>query len=105
MLLIIKWLSKKFKEILVENNQIVERYIQKTLRYYISDTGSKILKCNKVDGRETNVEAGTWMLKVFNLYEEKPFEEYNINKKFYLNKINKEIRAMMPDEQLILNLF
>lgn len=95
----------KFKEILVENNQIVERDIQKTLRYYISDTGSKILKCNKVDGRETNVEAGTWMLKVFNLYEEKPFEEYNINKKFYLNKINKEIRAMMPDEQLILNLF
>lgn len=87
----------EFKEILIENQKVIERYIQKTLRYYISNKGSKILKCHISDGREINVEAGTWLQTVFNKYEEKTFEEYDINKLFYLTKINKEIQALQPE--------
>jgi hypothetical protein len=67
------------------------------LRYYVSKSGTKIIKNNTLDNRSINVEAGTWLQKVFNQYEEKPFEEYGLDMRFYLEKIKKEIKAMEPD--------
>ena len=69
---------------------------QKTIRYYISNKGSKIIKINNSDKREIQVEAGKWLQTIFNTYIEKPFEEYDINYDYYLGTIKKEIRILEP---------
>jgi len=85
-----------FQETCVVNQQIVKTNLQKTIRYYISDKGCKIIKVNKIDGREIQVEAGPWMQQDFSLYEQKSWEEYQINEKYYLDKIYKEINNIIP---------
>jgi len=87
----------KFKHTYVENRELVVRDLQKTLRYLVTNKGTKIIKHNTADGRDINVEAGKWLQTVFNKYEEKPFEEYDLDMRFYLEKINKEIKAMEPE--------
>ena len=89
--------SWKFVETSVKNEQIVEEELQKTLRYYVSNKGSKIVKNNLEDGRKIQVESGRWLQHVFNYYEEKDWEEYDINYQYYLDKINKEIKSLSPD--------
>ena len=76
---------------------IVTREEQKTLRYYISKSGDKLIKKNYEDERLIQVESGASLQKIFNLYEEKPFEDYGIDISFYLRKINSEIRKMQPE--------
>ena len=85
-----------FQEEKVENNEHTVTNLQHTIRYYISERGSKIIKKNNSDGRQIQVESGKWMQTVFINYVEKPFEEYLVNPKFYLEKINKEIRQLEP---------
>lgn len=90
----------------VINSIHAEDEVQKTLRYYISSKGGKLIKVNKADGRQIQVEAGIWLQTVFNLYIEKPFTEYNINYQFYISNANKEIKALKPElftNQLTLN--
>ncbi len=87
----------KFKHTYVDSNREVRvDDLQKTLRYYVSNNGTKIIKNNKIDNRNTHVEAGKWLQTIFNVYEDKKFEDYNINFNFYLHKVNKEIAAMEP---------
>jgi hypothetical protein len=71
--------------------------LQHTIRYFISNTGSKIVKTNLVDGREIQVESGKWMQTLMIDYEEKEFEEYDINLKYYLEKVRKEIENLEPN--------
>jgi len=77
---------------------VVEKELQKTVRYYISKTGSKMVKVNKLDGRIIQVESGKWMQTVFNVHEDKPWEEYNIDTQYYLDKIYKEIKSLQPEK-------
>ena len=70
--------------------------LQKTIRYYISNSGCKIVKKHK-DGREIQTEAGHWVQTIFNLYEERPWEEYDINEKYYLEAIYNEIANIIPN--------
>ena len=85
----------------VENGMYVKEPQQKTLRYYVSNKGCKILKINNSDKREIQVEAGKWYQTIFNTYIEKPFEEYDINYDYYIGNIRKEIEALEPKiEQL-----
>ena len=42
----------------IEHNQPVEYKLQKINRYYISNSGCKIIKVNKNDKREIQLEAG-----------------------------------------------
>lgn len=87
----------KFKHTYVDSNRKIQvDDLQKTLRYYVSNSGTKIIKNNTIDNRNTHVEAGKWLQTIFNVYEDKKFEDYNINFKFYLHKVNKEIAAMQP---------
>lgn len=99
--------SWTFKEQYVDNEQEYQcNELQKTLRYFITNKGSKILKTHKTDGRIQQVEAGKSLQTVFNLFIDKPFDEYDINKQFYLYKIESEIRSLKPDtfnKQLVLN--
>jgi len=96
----------KFVKTGVNSGQYYEEDLQKTLRYYVSKSGCKIIKENLEDQRKINVISGEWMQVIFNQYEEQTWEDYNINTKFYLEKVNQEIKAMSPEifkNQLSLN--
>jgi len=86
----------KFYEHSVVNGNYAKQPLQHTIRYYISHSGSKIIKTNLLDTREIQVEAGKWMQTVMNDYVEKDIEEYDINYDYYLEKIEKEINSLEP---------
>ena len=85
-----------FVEHNITNGNYTTKDLQHTLRYYISKSGSKILKVNKDDSREIQVEAGPWLQTVYIDHEEKDIAEYNINYDYYLQKIKKEIESLEP---------
>lgn len=64
--------------------------LQKLIRYYVATTGVKLVKCHP-DGREIQLESGRWLQRVFNKYEERPFDTYQIDKRYYLEQIYQEI--------------
>lgn len=94
-----------FQETCVIQGQIHKRNLQKTIRYYISNKGCKIIKVNKSDGREIQVESGPWMQEDFSLFKELTWEEYDLNEKYYLDKIYKEINNITPPATQQLSLF
>jgi hypothetical protein len=82
----------RFVQRQIVDGEYSEEDIQPTIRYYITNRkGSKIVKVNNSDGRQIQVESGKWMQKVFNEYEKKTWESYNIDKSYYLQLIYKEI--------------
>lgn len=95
----------KFLETCVVNGEIRRRDLQKTIRYYISASGCKIIKVNKADGREIQLESGKWMQTDFSLYHEKSWEEYDVDDSYYLERIYREIHNILPREsqQLTMN--
>ena len=86
----------EFVEEKVVNGDYSSTQLQHTIRYYISESGSKIIKKNNSDGRQIQIESGKWMQTPFINYVEKPFAEYKINPKYYLEKIYKEVRQLEP---------
>ena len=88
----------KFTKVDLTEGILTKKDLQKTLRYYVSNKGSKIIKVNVSDGREIQVDAGPWLATVFNIYEEKSWEDYDINKKYYLDKIYSEIKGLAPED-------
>lgn len=86
----------RFEEHLLENGEYKEKPLQHTIRYFISKTGSKIIKRNNSDGRDIQVEAGKWLQTLYIDHEEKPISEYNINYDYYVNKVRKEIESLDP---------
>jgi len=81
------------EEHFVKDGQYTVNKLQKIVRYYISKDGVKLVKKNP-DGRQIQVEAGKWLQTTFNVYEEKPFDRYNINLDYYLEQIYKEINTI-----------
>lgn len=94
----------EFQETCVEN-ELSRKTLQKTIRYYISQGGCKIIKINKTDKREIQLESGKWMQTNFSEYQEKPWEEYNIDDSYYLEAIYQEINNIVPKKSNQLNLF
>jgi hypothetical protein len=86
----------EFYEHSILDGEHTVKHLQHTIRYFISNSGSKIIKKNNTDGREIQVEAGKWMQTIMIDYVEKDFADYNINMKYYLDNIYKEIRALEP---------
>lgn len=82
--------------------KVIYEKLQKTIRYYISDKGATLIKKNVEDGREIQLNAG-YVSTLFNKYEEKPFEKYEINYRFYIKEAYKIIYAI-DSPQLTLNL-
>jgi hypothetical protein len=72
--------------------------LQKTIRYYISEKGCKIMKVNKSDKREIQLESGKWMQEDLSKFQEKPWSHYFINERYYLDKIYKEIDNICPKQ-------
>ena len=85
-----------FTEKKIEKGEYSETKLQETIRYYISNKGSKTIKTNRGDKREIQVEAGKWLQSTMINYEEKPFEKYDINYDYYLEKVKKEIESLEP---------
>jgi len=76
------------------NNQQQVTKLKKIVRYYVSNRGTKLIKCH-TDGRELQVEAGVWRQIVANEIDiNKPFESYDINFSYYLEAIYKEINQI-----------
>ena len=50
----------------IDGTAQAEDDLQKINRYYISNKGTKIIKVNKTDGREIQLEAGHWMQTIYN---------------------------------------
>ena len=80
-----------FIERKVTNGIYEENQLQKMLRYFVSKTGVKLVKCNP-DGRKNQLNSGPQLQTVMNKLVKKPWEEYNVEEKFYLDKIYDEIK-------------
>lgn len=84
----------------------IEDNLQKINRYFISKSGVKIIKVNKTDGREIQLEAGGWVQTLYNKMEVKPkWEDYNLDKKYYLQAIESEINSILLTSSNQLKLF
>ena len=86
----------KFQEQAIINGEYQEKELQHTIRYFISNSGSKIIKKHLTDGRDIQVEAGKWLQTVYTNHREQPLSDYDINYDYYLNKIRKEIESLDP---------
>ena len=78
-----------------EGSSIEKTKLQKIVRYYVAENGTKLMKCHP-DGREAQVEAGPWMQIVVNDLRDtnKPLSEYGINKDYYLENIHRQIEQI-----------
>lgn len=78
----------------IVDGNLVNNKLQKIVRYYISDTGGKMVKCHQ-DGREIQVESGEWLQTVVNKIDPSiDYNTYDINKKYYLEEIYKQIEGI-----------
>ena len=71
---------------------------QKNVRYYITNKGATFIKYY-TKGTSEMINKG-YQVKIFNRFEEKPFSEYNVNYKFYINEAMKEIMNIKQKNQL-----
>lgn len=79
--------------------------LPKTLRYFMVNTGGcKILKTNP-DGRVIKVESSASLELLFNKYEQKEFDDYNLDFQYYLREIWKEINKIAPTNQMLLKFY
>jgi hypothetical protein len=95
----------EFQQTCLRNKTIEKTVLQKTIRYYIAEKGCKILKVNKSDGREIQLESGKWMQQDFSLIQKKNWEEYGVDESYYLDKIYREIHSVSPPVNNQLQLF
>jgi len=88
----------EFQQTCMKKGVMTKTTLQKTLRYYISEKGCKIMKVNKSDKREIQIESGKWMQEDMSKFQEKPWSHYFINERYYLDKIYKEIDNICPKQ-------
>jgi hypothetical protein len=94
-----------FEERYIEKGIYKKKKQQKVIRYYVSKEGSKIIKCNKTDGREIQVESGRWLSKIFNKVEKKEWKDYKIENSYYIKNIYDEINNILSNKENQLTLF
>jgi hypothetical protein len=82
------------------DGNVTEEKQQKTIRYYISNKGCKLVKHHNSDGRSWQLEAGKWMQTVFNKYEDKEWAMYDVNEKYYIDLVYKEIEKITRENAL-----
>lgn len=69
----------------------VKKQLQKTNRYFMSNTGVKLIK--HTEKTKSRIEAFAAYEQLLNVYDKRiPFESYNINKSYYLNRVSSELK-------------
>ncbi|TXG86612.1 MAG: hypothetical protein E6R13_00100 [Spirochaetes bacterium] len=87
-------------------NNLKEEELQKINRYFISKGGVKIIKVNKTDGREIQLEAGRWLQTLFNKMQLSPkWDAYRVDESYYLDAIKREIEKIDEPKTRQLSLF
>jgi len=96
-----------FMQTCVVDGKVTYDKMQDTIRYYISNSGCKIIKVNLTDGRELRLESGRWMQTEMNSYIERKWRDYDVNESYYLEQIYSELSRIVPvkSNQLELELF
>ena len=90
----------------ISEGEYNEEKLQKINRYYISKTGVKIIKVNKSDQREIQLESGKWLQTIFNKMTVEPnWDNYNIDKAYYLSAVEQEINNILKVSTSQLELF
>ncbi len=86
----------KFIQVTSVDEKIVEKQIQKTLRYFVSNTGSKVIKRKIEDGKQRDIQvlAGRRHITEFNKFWSKEWDDYNIDYSYYVKEIKKEIHVL-----------
>lgn len=72
---------------------------QKTTRYYVSRNSNQVYYRRYVKGKSVGTKEAInsgYFVQVYNVHEEKPIEEYNINYQFYIDECNKIIEVIEP---------
>lgn len=92
--------STPYYKYLNDDGKIVDKKLDRTTRYYISNAGGIIIK-QFDESRASGVNVG-YSVNLFNKYIEKPMKEYNINYNFYISEANK-IKYTVDDGQLTFN--
>lgn len=92
--------SARYQTTIVNKNGDSELFVKdygKILRFYptVSKKGTAV-KIHK-DGRVINLLSG-WATKPFNVYEEKPMKDYNINYDYFINECEKIINEIKPKQ-------
>ena len=90
----------------IKDGAFSEDKLQKINRYFISKDGVKVIKVNKKDKREIQLESGKWLQTIYNKMKVEPkWENYNINKGYYLQAIEAEINSILTVSPNQLKLF
>jgi hypothetical protein len=90
--------SKSVAKYVYFDNGLKEQILPRTTRYYISNNGGNLYK-DLGENRITGVNVG-YTATLFNNYEEKPMEDYNINYSFYINEAMKIVNVITEGGQL-----
>ncbi len=69
--------------------------LSKYVRYYVSSKGGTIMK--KIEDRVINVHLGRRMT-LFNNWEVKPFDQYYVDKSFYVSEAHKLINSVVTGQ-------
>ena len=85
-----------------ENSEIVNDKLDRTTRYYVSNRGGNLYK--DFGDRQTGVNVG-FSVTIFNQYVEKPFEEYDIDYRFYIVEAKKLITSIETKQLTLFDLF
>lgn len=80
----------------VFKGKYITKKLQKTNRYYISNEGFKVIKCNP-DGREIKQDSGKWLATIYNKHVSKNMNEYDINYDFYVKQVYDIISEIQPE--------
>lgn len=86
----------EFHQTCVVKGEVQTKILPKIVRYYISESGCKIIKINKKDKRDIQTESGKWMQTEFNQYVKKEWSEYGVDDSYYLERIYQEIDNIVP---------
>ena len=89
--------STPYYKYLNDEGKIVDKKLDRTTRYYVSNAGGIIIK-QFDESRASGVNVG-YSVNLFNKYIEKPMKEYDINYNFYISEANK-IKYTVDDGQL-----
>lgn len=82
----------------IKDGQLCNIPLSKYVRYYVSKSGGSIMK--KIDTKMINLHLGRRM-SLFNNWEVKPFEQYDVDKSFYLSEAYKLINSVVNNQLAI----